>query len=274
MGQWKRYSCVPAYPTLTQTTGTCDAADWPKVRITNDTNVGVVYRIIISSITGTNTFYIKKSTDGGASFQSIYAAPHPSTDKRVPSAVSSDDDYYCSSDDGFEIAWPDDTSNDQAVNDAWDFTVPSLEKVYDGGIHGFVELPYVEGASGIKYSEDIPFNLASTATVSMNSRDLNYVYNATDVVGNAGTTINLQWSVDGTNYVNGFELVNDLNFQVPDDRDKYITIYDKGDVSGTAPLETGGDSLKYRFKIEYEDLAGGEKTMAHNQFLHIAIYNH
>ena len=273
MGQWKRYSCVPAYPTLTQTTGTCNAADWPKVRITSDTNAGVVYRIIIGNIASTNCFYIRKSLDNKATWTNIYAAPS-TTDLFFPSTIVSGAEHYASCDEGIEIDWPDDTANDQEVNDAWDFTVPSLERVYDGGIHGFVDMAYAEGISGIKYSEDIPFNLSEVSTIAINARHVNYNFNQTDVVGNAGSTTTLQWSVDGIKWINGFELGADLNYSDSDDRDQQITVYDKGDVTGTVPLETGGDSLKYRIKTHYEDLTGNEKTIAQNQFLHVAIYNH
>lgn len=273
MGQWKNYSCVPAYPTLTHTTGDCAEADWPKVRITSDTNVGVVYRIIIGNITSTNSFYIRKSLDNKATWTNIYAAPS-TTDLFQPSVTVSGTEHYASCDEGIEIDWPDNTENDQAVNDAWDFTVPSLERVYDGGIHGFVDMAYTEGISGIKYSEDIPFNLAEVSTIALNARKVTYNYNQTDIVGNVGTTTALQWSVDGIKYINGFDLGNDLNYADGDDLDQHITVYDKGDVTGTVPTETGGDSLKYRIKTNYKDLGGAEKTIAQNQFLHVAIFNH
>ena len=273
MGQWKPYSCISQIITTTQAAGTTSEANTPAFRATSDDNEGIVYQVVFQAAT-TDTFYVKKSTDGGSTFQSYYAAPHPSTDVIQPGSHDEDKDVFMSIDAGVEIAVP--FQSNLVNNDAFQFTVPTLEKRYDGGIHAFIEIGYSAGTtegSCIIYSEDIPFNFKSGFTMYSNARNLSYIYNQTDILGNAGTSVDLQWTVDGTNYIDGFELTDDANWSVLEDRGK-ITVYDKGDATGTAPLETGGDTLKYRLRVQFEDLDGGEKILSQRQYGHFAIYKH
>ena len=209
MGQWKPYSCISQIITTTQAAGTTSEANTPAFRATSDDNEGIVYQVVFQAAT-TDTFYVKKSTDGGSTFQSYYAAPHPSTDVIQPGSHDEDKDVFMSIDAGVEIAMP--YQSNLVNNDAFQFTVPTLEKRYDGGIHAFIEIGYSAGTtegSGIIYSEDIPFAFDSGFTMYSNARNLSYIYNQTDILGNAGTSIDLQWTVDGTNYIDGFELTDD-----------------------------------------------------------------
>ena len=272
MGQWKPYSCVEQTITATQTVGTTSEANTPTFRATSDDNEGAVYQVIFTAGAGANydTFYYKKSIDGGVSYTSYYAAPS-GTDLLRHSVSGT---VFHSFDKGVEMSIP--NGSNLITTDTWQFTVPALEKRYDGGIHAFIAIPYIAGTTegqGIIYSEDIPFAFDSGFSMFSNARNLTYIHKNGSHLGNSGTSVDLQWTVNGTDYIQGFELSDDADWGGGAGTDRgNIVIYDKGDASGTRPLETGGDTLKYRLKLQFEEEAGGEKILHYRQYGHYAIY--
>ena len=278
MGQWKNYRCIAQDITGEQTNGTTSESDWPKLRATGDANEGATYTIVWTpGIDGFGSaqdsfHYIKN--EGKSGEETVYAGLS-GTDKFVHvinGTGGGGETVYASIDEGVEIAIPVDT---YTTNDKFKFTIPKLERVYDGGIHGFCKMAFGIGTE--LYTDPIPFKLGNVATFDLNSRLIRYTLNSSDTLGNSATSVDLQWSVDGTNYIDGFELINDTNLDdiiAPLDSSNCVAIYDKGDATGTPPKETGGDSRIYRIKFAYENLGGGEKILGRKQYLHVAIYNH
>jgi hypothetical protein len=285
MGQWKNYRCIAQDLVGEQTSGSTSAADFPKLRATGDANEGVTYTIVMSSGIGgagtTDSFHYIKN-EGKGNEETVYAGIS-GTYKFVHTINGTDlsgNYVYASIDEGVEIAIP---NNNYSTGDKFKFTIPKLERVYDGGMHGFCQMAFLPGTtegSGIIYTDDIPFKLAHTATFMCNAKALTYTISENDNTGNSGTDIDLQWSLDGTNYFDGFELINDSNLGdqlgagIAIDRYNMTAVYDKDDAIGTPPEQTGGYSPKYRLKFQYQDLTGGEKELGRKQYLHVAIYNH
>tara|TARA_R100001082_G_scaffold18665_1_gene9229 strand:+ start:735 stop:1556 length:822 start_codon:yes stop_codon:yes gene_type:complete len=273
MGQWKRYRCIAQSITGEQTSGSTLAVDFPKLRATGDANEGATYTIVMTGNSGTDHFHYIKN-EGKGNEETVYAGVG-TTDKFVHVVNGTDlagNLVYASIDEGVEIAIP---NNTYTTGDKFKFTIPKLEKVYDGGIHGFCQMAFAIGST--LYTDPIPYKISEVATFAINSRFVRYTVNSSDTTGNSGTSTDLQYTVDGTNYTDGFELINDTNMGdavAPLDSENCTAIFDKSDATGTAPKETGGQAVKYRLKFSYENLGGGEKILGRKQFLHVAIYNH
>ena len=93
----------------------------------------------------------------------------------------------------------------------------------------------------------------------------------TSTVGNAGVTIQLQGSIDNTNWDDIFELVDDHD---------YFDVSTVGGVTGSGPIfasvydSNANDAHNYpykRLKLVFEDKLGSEKTLHPHQFMDVIL---
>jgi hypothetical protein len=284
MAKWKKYRLAAKESTVTIASGdSIDASKYPQAYCTSEDNVGAMYQIVINDYSGTDQYYVKKSVDGGDSYTTWYA-DGSSNEFQINFNDEASGDFGqrpMSIDTGVYLNWPDkDLYTNQTFQTA--AMTASPDKIFDGGYHAHVEIPYVAAASGSLstgssrvYTETLPIEWLYSVplTIVFNSTNLGFAINSGDVAGNLGTTVYTELSVDGTNWYQGYGLTDATGLNLNDTTQSgvRIAVYNP-DTAATTDITRGGKANYIRFQLAFLDQAGGEKSLGQNQYMQISIY--
>ena len=202
----------------------------PRFRIVSEANVGNLYKIYMVSGTSSTAdgFYLEKSTDGGDNYTTVDATGGTDTAKLWKMPASQFHNYphdgWAGIDEGVDIRFAQDASQDiWADADDYGFTATlqdSNKKVFDGGWHYQIKSPRLSTSETI-YTDALPIQWPNqeALTVVLNYNAVYPLRQGTDSAYTAGAgssntyghNLDVQTSVDGTNWEQGSELVDDAS---------------------------------------------------------------